>query len=359
MAFLHRVLEPPSYGWTEADGTLKIPSQQELIREFLARLDVSSDRRNWLALMSWAGTLGLLPFFVVFLHQTVTAWSAGTTAVLSAVGFAYGMVFMGTFGTIWYHRYGTHKAYTFGHPLWRFLTRNLAIKAVPEEIYIISHHVHHAMVEQPGDPYNAHAGGLYCFLADANHQLVSRSLSPEDYSRAVAMLQHTGLRMHSYEEYQRWGSITSPSETILTYVMNWSFWFAAFALLGGLPLAVAIFAGAFVWAVGIRTYNYSGHGSGKDSRVEGWDFNQRDLSINQYWAGFVAGEWHNNHHLYPSGARSGFLPGQLDLAWCYIKLLHLIGGVRSYRDYKAEFYEKYYLPYRARLHQEPHRETSS
>ncbi|MEM6926545.1 MAG: hypothetical protein AAF602_06440, partial [Myxococcota bacterium] len=27
----------------------------------------------------------------------------------------------------------------FSHPAWRFLTRNLVLKAIPEEIYIVSH----------------------------------------------------------------------------------------------------------------------------------------------------------------------------------------------------------------------------
>ena len=260
------------------------------------------------------------------------------------VAFVYGMVGMGCFGTVWYHRYGTHKAFTFSHPLWRFLTRNLFIRSVPEEIYIISHHVHHAMVEEPGDPYNAHGGALYCFLADTNHQPIARDLDPEDYQRAVAMVEHTGLRPNTYEAYQRWGSITHPGSTALHYALNWGFWFAFFVWVGGVPLALAVFSGAFAWSLGIRTYNYSAHGSGKDIRVDGWDFNRRDLSVNQYWSGFVAGEWHNNHHLFPSGARSGFLPIQLDLPWLFIKLLHTLGAVDTYRAYKAQFYEKSYRP---------------
>lgn len=71
------------------------------------------------------------------------------------------------------------------------------------------------------------------------------------------------------------------------------------------------------------------------------------MSINQIWPGYVAGEWHNNHHLYPASARSGFLPYQLDLAYCYVRLLSLIGGVDSYRDAKKQFLENYHAPYLA------------
>lgn len=53
---------------------------------------------------------------------------------------------------------------------------------IPEEIYVVSHHVHHAKSDQPGDPYNASGGFLYCFLADVNHQPIAKSLSEKDYS---------------------------------------------------------------------------------------------------------------------------------------------------------------------------------
>lgn len=355
MAFLDRVLEPPSYGWKKEDGTLYVPTTGELFREMFSRMNVFRDRKNWLPLWNWVGTIGLLPFFLWFFYNAITVWPLWTSVGLFAIGFVYGMVGMGSHGTVWYHRYGTHKAFTFRHPFWRFLTRNLVIKVVPEEIYIVSHHVHHAKVEEPGDPYNAYAGGLYCFLADTNHQPIARDLSPEEYKRITAFVEHTGVRINSYEQYQKWGSMAHPLNTMIHYALNWGFWFAFFYLVGGLSIAIAVFAGAYVWAVGIRTYNYTGHGSGEDVRVDGWDFNKKDLSVNQYWAGYVAGEWHNNHHLYPNSARSGFLPVQVDLPWYYIKFLHMIGGVDSYRDNKEQFYEKYYLPHQgqAETPQEP------
>ena len=69
------------------------------------------------------------------------------------------------------------------------------------------------------------------------------------------------------------------------------------------------------------------------------------MSINQVWPGYVAGEWHNNHHLFPRSARSGFLPYQLDLAYLYVRLLYLLGAVTSYRDSRRQFYEQYHTPY--------------
>jgi stearoyl-CoA desaturase (delta-9 desaturase) len=63
--------------------------------------------------------------------------------------------------------------------------------------------------------------------------------------------------------------------------------------------------------------------------------------LNQARPGLLAGEWHNNHHLYPGSARAGFLPSQLDLAWIYIYVLHKLKMVKSYKDSKEEFLRKY------------------
>jgi sn-1 stearoyl-lipid 9-desaturase len=253
------------------------------------------------------------------------------------------MVLMGSHGTFWLHRYCTHHAFKFRNRWVLMIARNLVIKVIPEEIYVVSHYVHHHFCEQPGDPYNVHGGWLYCFLADANHQMIRKDLSEQDYAHLCRLMSHTGVKVNSYEQYRRWGTLCHPTRTVLHYLLNWSFWFGAFYLLGGIPLAVAIFGAAGVWAFGVRTYNYDGHGRGKLKHREGSDFNPHDYSVNQIWPGYVAGEWHNNHHLYPNGARSGFLRYQLDLPWLFIRLLHRVGAVVSYRDYREQFLRDHYL----------------
>lgn len=102
------------------------------------------------------------------------------------------------------------------------------------------------------------------------------------------------------------------------------------------------FGAAGIWAVGVRTFNYEGHGKGKDMRRDNYDFSREDMSINQLWPGIVAGEWHNNHHLYPKSARTGFLPHQVDIAWYYIRFMYAIGTVKSFKDSKTDFLETHY-----------------
>jgi stearoyl-CoA desaturase (delta-9 desaturase) len=338
MALLDYVLEPPSYGWADKDGNLVKPSTGQLFKEYLSRVNIFKTRKNWLAFTCWFWAIALIPFLMVFIFKYFSFWLLG-------IGFVYSMILMGSHGTVWYHRFGTHNAFKFRNNFWRIFTKNLVLKVIPDEVYIVSHHVHHFKSDQPGDPYNTFVSWLYCFLADANHQMVARNLSEKDYKIATGFLKHTGTAINSYEEYQRWGSISKPLPLWFNWAFNWSFWGVVFYLIGGFPLVCALFGAAHVWAIGVRTFNYEGHGKGKDKRQEGLDFNWEDYSINQYWPGYVAGEWHNNHHLYPHSAQNGFKPDQIDIPWYYIKFMHWLGAIKSYHNNKKDFYEDHYLPY--------------
>jgi sn-1 stearoyl-lipid 9-desaturase len=338
MAFLDHVLQAPAYGWKDDCGNLMKPTSKEILREFFNRLNIFRSRKNWLPFLSWLKVVCLIPFLFIFIFNYFSI-------PMLLVMFLYSMIIMGTHGTIWHHRYCTHRAYKFRNGFWRFVTQHLTIKVIPEEIYVISHHVHHAKSDQPGDPYNAQAGFLYCFLADVVHQPIAKNLSEADYARVKSLMKHTGVRGNTYAQYLYWGSYANPFRTVLTWVINWAFWYAVFYLIGGNALACAVFGAAGFWAVGVRTFNYEGHAKGEDKQREGTDYHDKDKSINQLWPGIVAGEWHNNHHLFPKSARSGFKPHQVDMAFCYIKLLSLVGAVSSYKDDKARFYKEHHAPY--------------
>lgn len=289
-------------------------------------------------MFAWVTSLSsIIPLTIFFTHY----WSFK----LALLGFIYSMVVLGSFGTFWFHRYATHRAFKFKNAFVRNISRNLVIKIVPEEVYVISHHVHHEVSEMPGDPYNVYCGWLYCFLADVNHQAIARDLSEKDYTLVCSLLNNTGVHCNTYKQYQRWGSICHPAWTILHYSLNWAFWYGVFFLFGGHALATCLFGFAGVWAIGIRTFNYEGHGRGKDRRKKGSDFNTTDISINQLWPGYVAGEWHSNHHLYPSSARAGFLRYQLDIPWLLVNSFKKLGIISTFRDDRENFFKKFYDPF--------------
>ena len=337
MAFIDNVLQTPAYGWKNENNELIKPTGKELFKEFLSRANIIKTKKNWMSFMGLAMVVCMLPFFYFFLFEFFS-WK------LLPILFFYMMIIMGTHGTIWLHRYCTHRSYTFRNALWRFITQNLVIKTVPEELYVVSHHVHHAKSDQPGDPYNARAGFLYCFLAEFNHQGTNKEMSEKDYQRTVHFMKHTGVRINSYKKYKKWGSIASPAYNIALLLGNWAFWYTLFYLIGGHPLACVLFTGAMFWYAFVRIFNYTGHGKGEDKHVDGLDFDRSNLSINQWRPGFFAGEWHNNHHLYPGSARCGFLRWQLDLPWIYIYTLYKLGGVIAFHDSKKDFLRKYFKP---------------
>ncbi len=344
---LQRVLLEPGYGWAR-DGVLYKPTTKEIMREWRSRMNLFATRKAWMAVTGWFWTLCLLPFGIVFLAKYFS-WK------LMALGFVYSMVWIGTHGTVWLHRYSTHRAFQFRNSVYRFVCQNLSIKIVPEEAYVVSHHVHHAYSDLPGDPYNATAGWLYCFLAGELHQPIARELSPRDYEQVCNLLRHTGMYLNTYEQYQRWGTVTHPARLYLQYVANWAFWYGAFYLIGGHALATALFGWAAMWAIGIRAHNYDLHAGGKDRRRDGVDFDRKTLAINAIWPGYVAGEWHNNHHLFPQSVRAGWLWWQPDISFNFIRIYRLLGGVVSWRDFRDKFFERHYRPYLAGL-QESSRE---
>ena len=257
-SILGRALDIPRYGY-EREGVLYVPSHSEIWREFARRLNFFTSRKNWLAVFSWSVALGFSIPLVIFLTHFFS-WP------LLAAGFIYSMVLLGSHGTFWLHRYSTHRAFQFRNPVVREICRNLVLRVLPEEVYVISHHVHHQFPEKPGDPYNVHGGWLYCFLADVNHQAINRDLCEKDYLQLCKLMNHTGVHLNTYAQYLKWGSLCHPMRTLAHFALNWSFWYGAFYLLGGHPLAIALFGASGVWAIGVRTYNIEGHGKGKDRR---------------------------------------------------------------------------------------------
>jgi sn-1 stearoyl-lipid 9-desaturase len=103
------------------------------------------------------------------------------------------------------------------------------------------------------------------------------------------------------------------------------------------PLALALFLlGGWpwvIWGVVVRVsacttmhwyISYYAHTSGPQ------DWIVDDAVIQAHNVPFMAiptmGEaWHSNHHAFPSSARHGLYPGQIDLGWQFVRLLETVG----------------------------------
>jgi fatty-acid desaturase len=330
--FLRRALKPPSYGWVSGTNH---PSDAAIRRELLDNLAVHRDRRHFLTAFTW-GVWAVLGIMLI-------VWAVGFASWISlAAGLAYTFLYLPQYGTFYFHRYGTHRAWRFRHPLFAWMAKHMTIRVIPEELYILSHHVHHRYADQDGDPYDPRGGWWYCFLADANHQSVAWDLDAGDYRRARAVLSHLAVRTNDYVGYQRWGMIAKPGRLVLEFVGNWVAWALVLWWLGGWPVVFGVFGWSTYWLWGIRNFNFRAHGRGGDMRVDGEDFYRGDLSVNRSLSAWLASEWHNHHHLFPRSARNGYLWWQLDVVYWVVRGLHAVGVISSYRDDTPRFFAEHY-----------------
>ncbi|MGE3756331.1 MAG: fatty acid desaturase [Pseudobdellovibrionaceae bacterium] len=328
------MLQPPKYYEFEKNGVLYVPTKKELWSEFFFRMNIFADRIYGFKVASYSSPVRFGVLLSVFLFAYIT-WPTLLAGAL------YSFVWLPITGTAMYHRYGAHKAFVLKNKIWLFFVRNLMLKIPFEEIFIISHYLHHSIPDQPSDPYNPKAGYLYSFLADVNHQPIAKDLSELEYQKVAGLIEHTGVHANSYAQYLRFGSIVHPAKAVAHVVLNWSFWFGVFYFVGGgLALPMAIFGLSSVWAFRIRSINYLVHGGGETKHRDGSDFHRRDNSINLTLPGWLGGEWHNNHHMFPSGIRSGFLPSQPDMPYLFIKCLIALRAVSSFHDDTERFFQQ-------------------
>ena len=329
--FLRRVLRAPSYGWVTEDNR---PSDAVIRAEWRRNLAVWNDRRHGLTAFTW----GVWAVLVGVLGIWIVGFSTWASLV---AGLVYAFLFLPQYGTFYFHRYGVHGAWKYRHPGFGFLAKHAAIRLIPEEVYIVSHHVHHAYADRDGDPYDPRGGWWYCFLADANHQGIAWDLDEADHARAVRMLRWVPVRTGSYATYRRTGMLAEPLTLVLDFAGNWLFWGTVLWGLGGWSLVLGVFGWCSAWLWGIRNFNLRAHGRGEDLRVEGEDLHRGDLSVNRTLSAWLASEWHNNHHLFPRSARNGFLWWQLDVVWWVVRVLALFGVVAAYRDDSTAFEDLY------------------
>jgi stearoyl-CoA desaturase (delta-9 desaturase) len=103
---------------------------------------------------------------------------------------------------------------------------------------------------------------------------------------------------------------------------------AVFAAFGPGAVAVAICARTAAGIVGHWFVGYAAHAWGERPHVvtgaKECGRNLRLLGILSFGEGF-----HNNHHAFPTSARVGLEPGQVDLGWAAVRGLRRAGLVRS------------------------------
>jgi sn-1 stearoyl-lipid 9-desaturase len=180
--------------------------------------------------------------------------------------------------------------------------------------WVVTHRIHHAHTDGPGDPHTPRDGGWWAHIG--------------------WMLKGTA-QSHDKEEMIRYAPDMMKDKFHVLF--NRIYWLPLVVLAIGL---LAFGGWAFVlWAIFFRvTFNF--HATWLvNSATHMWGrrrFATRDDSTNNWWVALLTfGEgWHNNHHAHPTAARHGLVWYEIDLNWWGIRtlqFLRLASGIKLVR----------------------------
>jgi stearoyl-CoA desaturase (delta-9 desaturase) len=214
-----------------------------------------------------------------------------------------------------FHRLLTHRGYKTPKLVEYFITvcGLLALEGGAIN-WVVTHRIHHAHTDGPGDPHTPRDGGWWAHIG--------------------WMLKGTA-QSHDRETMERYAPDMTKDRF---HVLANNFYWVPIVLLG---IGLLAFGGwSFVlWAVFFRvTFNF--HSTWLvNSATHMWGrrrFATRDDSTNNWWVALLTfGEgWHNNHHAYPTAARHGLAWYEIDLNWWGIRtlqFLRLAKGVKLVR----------------------------
>jgi stearoyl-CoA desaturase (delta-9 desaturase) len=327
------IILEPAFGYASADGKPHQPTFQEVIKELVAVMKVMRFPTHFVTASNFVFQVLTGVVFLIFLDRYILI---GTVSFIVCATFFIGTIY----NTIWYHRYCAHVAFEFSNQFYAMLLlwTNPLTFIFREEIYIFPHRIHHEQTEKSGDPYGPHCGWLASLLAPELTQRFNPTIVQEHYDSLVRSIQHIGFPAHSHEWFRKTACFENFAHYWSRIVVSQFLWIGTIGLLGGLGYIAAYYSAIFISTILIRDFNWRGHG-GNFRRVKraGWEFGTDSYALNQYFYGYIASEWHDNHHKYPFSANNGFLPGQIDIAFLLIKWMYRVGIVRSYVDAKASF----------------------
>jgi stearoyl-CoA desaturase (delta-9 desaturase) len=330
----HPIIEP-TFGYTASRDLPYKPRVSEVLHEWLDSMNAIKYPTRSLIVLNFSFHFMTAIVFVFFMLQRPPLDSLiFMLASVCALGTIY--------NTVWYHRYCSHAAFRFRKDSYAklFLWSNPIL--FREECYAIPHLIHHQRTEKPGDPYGPHLGWLGNYLATESAQKTNPSLTKQEYEVLVASIAHISLRTNSHAKFIRTGSIEKVNYYLTRICFAQLAWAAVAFAIGGIPHLLAWFSAIFFISFLIRDFNWTGHGGNfRQVKRKGWEFDNKSYALNQCFYGYLASEWHDNHHKYPFSANNGFLPGQFDLAFQIIKLMHRVGIVESYVDARPIFKKDY------------------
>jgi len=213
--------------------------------------------------------------------------------------------------TIYLHRHQAHRALRL-HPVvshffrfWLWLTTGMNTRE-----WVAIHRKHHARVETAEDPHSPQVLGIVRVLLEGA-ELYRQEARNRDTLRVYGHgTPDDWIERRLYRPYQNFGIVFMLTLDVLVFGV----------------VGVTIWAVQMAWipffAAGV--INGLGHWGGYRN------FECPDASTNIVpWGILIGGEeLHNNHHAYASSAKFSSKWWEIDLGWCYIRLLQALGFVK-------------------------------
>jgi len=209
-----------------------------------------------------------------------------------------------------FHRLLTHRGYKTPKLVEYFITicGLLALEGGAIN-WVVTHRIHHAHTDAPGDPHTPREGGWWAHIG---WMLRGTAQSHDKTTMARYAPDMVKDRFHVLANNFYWVPIIFLAIGLLV-LGGWSF---------------------VLWAVFFRvTFNF--HATWLvNSATHMWGrrrFATRDDSTNNWWVALLTfGEgWHNNHHAYPTAARHGLAWYEIDLNWWGIRTLQFLRLAKS------------------------------
>jgi len=205
-----------------------------------------------------------------------------------------------------YHRLLTHRSFKCPKFLEyaMAIAGSLSLQGGPIE-WVALHRKHHQHSDHDGDPHNANDGFWWSHMLWVLH-IPTQEMWGSIRARYTPDLQ----KQRFYRGLERVHMLGSLVLAVVLYFM------------GGWPWVV--------WGVCVRlvsTYHITWFVNSASHTWGYKNFKINDLSTNCWWVALLSyGEgWHNNHHAFPTSARHGMKPWEIDFSYYFIKMLKWVG----------------------------------
>lgn len=209
-----------------------------------------------------------------------------------------------------FHRYLTHKSFELPKYVGYFfaLCGTLACQNGPNK-WVAQHRMHHAHSDTPMDPHSMQYGFLWAHF--------SWMIYKNHYDDPQKIIAHSkDLQSDPFYRFldNNFLKLQGVLAVILYAMGGWSF-----VIWGVFVRLVVAYHSTWFVNSAAHTFGY------RNVKLKD------DLSTNCWWVGLLAwGEgWHNNHHAFPSSAKHGLRPWEIDCTWIAIWVLKTLGLAKN------------------------------